>query len=72
MFDLTFYNKLIYHTKYLINFTHSLNKNLPSSTEENYNLDVMMINNEDLQEYIVFYFKYFEIFIKKINRILRI
>ena len=71
MFDLTFYNKLIYHTRYLIELTHSLNKNLPYSTEENYYLDVMMINNEDLQEYIVYYFKYFEIFIKKINRILQ-
>ena len=31
MFDLTFYNRLIFHTTYLINFTHSLNKNLPSA-----------------------------------------
>ena len=72
MFDLIFYNKLIYHTRYLIELTHTLNKNLPLSIEEHYNLNAMMINNEDLQEYIVYYFKYFEIFIKKINRILGI
>ena len=72
MFDMIFYNRLIFHTKYLIELTHSLNKNLPLSTEENYYLNVMMINNEDFQEYIVYYFKYFEIFIKKINRILGI
>ena len=71
MFDLTFYNRLIFHTRYLIELTHSLNKNLPLSTEENYYLNAMMINNEDFQEYIVYYFKYFEIFIKKINRILQ-